>query len=88
MNNFFKIKNQDVPDHYGVEVTFINGEKQTMEVVAHTVLNGSGILSIQCKEDLFVWVPVSNVLKIQYDKNFTKILEAKNKMAQEQANEA
>lgn len=86
MNNLYKIKTQDVPDDYKMDITFINGQRLEADAVAHSVIRESGLVSIQTKDNLITWVPVGNILKIQYDKNFTKLLEAKSKKEQEAVN--
>lgn len=85
MNNIYKIKTQDVPDHYGMEVHFITGYKEKIDAVNHTIINQSSasLLSIRTKEDAVRWVLLTNVKEIIFDSNFNKILEAKNEKEKE-----
>jgi len=85
MNNIYKIKNQDVPDHYGMTVFFIDGKKKEFFAVGHTLVTGNSILSLRTKEDKVHWLPISNIFEIEYDLNFSKILEAKEAKAREEA---
>lgn len=85
MNNIHKVKIQDVPDHYGMKVLFIDGKKRDFSTVAHTLINGNGIMSIRTKEDKIHWLPTTNIIEIEYDLNFTRILEAKEERAREEA---
>jgi len=87
MHNYHKIKTQDVPDHYGMKISFIDGKKKEVFAVGHTVMAGSGVLSVRTKEDKIHWFPTNNVLEIEYDLAFTKILEAKEARAAQEARE-
>lgn len=87
MNNIYKIKNQNVPDDYGMEINFVTGTKKKIDAVAHTVMGNSGVLSIRTKENLVEWILLSNVLNIEYDMRFTKIMEAREEKASESQKE-
>lgn len=87
MNNIYKIKTQNVPDDYGMEINFVTGAKKKIDAVAHTVMGNSGVLSIRTKENLVEWILLSNVLNIEYDMRFTKIMEAREEKASESQKE-
>lgn len=80
MNNIYKIKTQDVPDHYEMEIHFITGHKEKVDAVSHTIINqnSASLLSIRTKEDAIRWIALTNVREIIFDLNFSKILEAKD----------
>jgi len=83
MNNIYKIKTQNVPDDYCMEIHFVTGVKKKIDAVSHSIVGNFGLLSIRTKENLIEWIVLGNVLNIEYDMKFTKMLEAQEEKAKE-----
>lgn len=93
---------QDLPDSYGISITFMNGKKMEVEATQHKPIEqpsefqyiplpdgnhqrvpkqmyGLGLLEIASKEDKWFWVNLNAVQFIEFDKNFSKMVEIKIK---------
>lgn len=77
-----------LPDYYGITVTLINSKVKEYEVASHSYLPGCNVLSIVTKDDLWVAIPLSNILEINYDKQFSKVVEIANKKKNKDAPKA
>lgn len=89
MNCFAEVKtflpkqNQALPDNYGVKIIYVTGLTETFELSSHRLQNG--LFEFEIKDDLWNWVPVENVLRIEFDKRFSQIMAIKEKESAGQA---
>lgn len=69
---------QNLPDAYSMTIAFIDGKTETFEIASHKL--GEKLLEIVTHEDeLWHWIPLTNVKRISFDKRFSNIVEAKVK---------
>lgn len=80
MSFFYAVKKEnDLPDSYGAKISFLNGIKEDFELASHILNKEIGIFEFVTKDDVWNWVPVSSILKIEFDKRFSKIIHEKEK---------
>lgn len=72
----------DLPDNYGVKIIYVNGKEEAFELASHILNKDLGIFEFTTKDDIWSWVPVSSVQRIEFDKRFSKIMSVKEKEAQ------
>lgn len=75
----------DLPDSYGVKITYITGKEESFELASHVLNKDLGIFEFATKDDVWNWVPVSSVQRIEFDKRFSKIMSVKEKESAKQA---
>lgn len=76
---FIPKDNPDIPDRYGMKITYVTGKVEEIVAAQHFSPNEQGILDICTQEDRWLWINMQNVLKIEFDKNFSKLIELANK---------
>lgn len=69
----------DLPDNYGVKIVYASGNTESFEIASHR-LNG-GLFEFATKDDLWNWIPMSSVARVEFDKRFSKIMAIKEKEA-------
>jgi len=76
VKTFIPKDNHELPDYYVITVYYYDGKKEEIEVVSQQKIQPN-INMLECftKEDKVIWIPLSSVKKIEFDKNFTKVLE-------------
>ena len=74
MLNLAMFKKQDLPEFYGVTICLLDGSSTSYECVGHTYLLDGKIFELVLRDDLFVNIPVSAILRIEFDKQFSKLL--------------
>lgn len=91
---FIPKQNQKLPDHYGMVLTFLNGDKKELELASHKIVDFVRIPSEDGKfkleashvpfiefvtsEDKWGIVPIANVF-VEFDERFSKIIALKQK---------
>jgi len=70
---FIPKEDQRLPDSFKVVVSFVTGESEEIEV-ASTFAPRNGIIEVWTKEDTCKYLVVENVTKLEFDKNFSKIV--------------
>lgn len=68
---------QGLPDHYGMKVEYLTGKTDEFELVNHSI--GNDLLTFMTKQEIINWVPVSSILRVEFDKRLTKIMELKGR---------
>lgn len=71
-------EHQELPDSYGVMIYLITGKQEEFEIGSHYL--SDKLFELHTKDDKIVWYPLSNIVKIEFDKRFSKIVEIKRKM--------
>ena len=75
---------QDLPDHYGMRVEYLTGKSDEFEIVNHAISNE--VLMFMSKSETINWIPISSILKVEFDKRLIKIMELKSKNDQGKKN--
>lgn len=91
---FIPKHDHDLPDWYGISVTYVNGKVETFEVASHTFIqtvsafNGDGsireksnlyVIELATRNDEYVCIPFSSVLKLSFDKQYSKVVACRQK---------
>lgn len=66
-----------LPDAYSVTIKFVNGTSETFELASHRLKDGQ--FEFETRDDLWNWVPMSSVARIEFDKRFSQIMDIKEK---------
>jgi len=74
-----------LPDCYGVKIKYITGKIEQFTIASHMYSKETGLLEIWTHEDTKVsWIPMSSVERVEFDKDFTKVLNIRSEnMAKE-----
>ena len=87
MKTFIPKDHQDLPDSYGIEIVTDRGMVTELKAASHRFIiksdvNGlwRDILEIVTFEDELVVFPVDKIVRLKFDKDFSKILEINKKM--------
>ena len=76
---YLKKSNQNLPDNYGVKIYYVTGKVETFELASHSFTKDSGLFEFTTKEDLWNWVPISSVQRIEFDKRFSEVMAIREK---------
>lgn len=76
---FIPKDNQDLPDNYGVKIYYIDGKTEEFELADHKRIDALGMFEFMTKDDIFHWIPLQNVKRLEFDKRFSKMVEIKRK---------
>jgi hypothetical protein len=87
---FIPKENQELPDHYGMKVYYLNGTTEEFEVASHTVIDkvyertqegrrligpsSVPTLEFVTKDDVWSQIPYTSIRRMEFDKRFSKIL--------------
>ena len=74
---FIPKQDQKLPDNYSVKIVYITGKEEIFELASHRL--NSGLFEFETKDDLWNWVPISNVIRIEFDNRFSKIMPIKER---------
>lgn len=69
---FLPKEDQRLPDNYGCKLTLITGKVVELELASHSF--SEAILSVKTKEDEILWYFPANILSIEFDKRFSKMM--------------
>ena len=69
----------ELPDNYGMAIYFATGKKEEHELASHRMNERSGLFEFVTKDDIWNWVPMQNVLRVEFDKRFSKIVAIREK---------
>jgi len=83
-------EDQELPDNYKITVYYVNGKKEELEFASHTIIDkviipideninkyepaSCAYLEYVTKDDLWGWIPMSSIQRLEFDKNFSKIV--------------
>ena len=76
-------KEYDLPDAYGLKIFYVNGRVDEFEIASHNVLKEFQNLEFVTKEDVWNWVPLTSILRVEFDKRFSKIVAVRAEMKPE-----
>jgi len=71
-------EHNEIPDYYGIRIDHIDGKVSEYQGSHSMVLNGAAI-QICTFEDEWVLIPMANIRKVSFDKNFSKLIAVKEK---------
>lgn len=63
-----------IPDSYKLTIHFVNGVKETFEVAKAVLSPDKKIYDFVTKDDEWHWIMMDNVLRIDFDKDFSKMI--------------
>jgi hypothetical protein len=72
---FIPKDDQRLPDHYGIEISYIDGKVAAFEIASHRL--GDKVLEFVTKDDFWNWVPLTAVKRVEFDKRFSAIIALK-----------
>jgi hypothetical protein len=72
---FIKKDHNALPDTYGLTIYYLDGRKEDFELASHHL--GEKIFEFCTKDDLHMWIPMTAVKRIEWDKRFSKIVAVK-----------
>lgn len=75
---------ENLPDNYGVKIVYITGNVEDFELASHSFSKDTGLFEFVTKDDIWSWVPISSVQRIEFDKRFSKIISAREEKIQKQ----
>lgn len=75
---FLPKEDQRLPDHYGIKIYYLTGKCDEFQLASHVYSKETDMIEFWTKENLLHWVPMNAVAKIEFDSNFSKIIEIKN----------
>lgn len=78
---FIPKEDDKLPENYGLTVSFLDGKTDEFEVASHRL--GEKVFEFVTKEDVWNWVPLTAVKRIEFDKRFSQIIAIKEKSAAE-----
>ena len=71
-------EDQSLPDNYGFKITYLTGKTEEFELANHVYNTQSQLLEFATKDDIWHWVPITNVCKVEFDSRFSKIVAYKH----------
>jgi len=75
---FIPKENSDIPDYYGMKILYVNGKIEEIDG-SHTIIKDTSTVEILSKDDVFSFVPISSIQRIEFDKRFSTIVSLRNK---------
>ncbi len=74
MRPYIPKDDQRLPDSYGLELTLLSGKIEKFDVASHKTIKDMGYFELVTKDDEWYLFPINNILKIKFDKDFSKIV--------------
>ena len=74
---FIPKDDQALPDNYTITIDYIDGKSETIECVYHILKDQ--FLEVRGVDDMYRWIITTNIKKVSFDLQFTKIVEIKSK---------
>lgn len=76
--HFLKKENEAMLESYGITIFYLTGKKEEFFVVNHMLHSETHIFEFVTKEDGWNLVPLNGVLRIEFDKQFSKLMGLRN----------
>jgi hypothetical protein len=76
-------EHQDIPDSFGMKIWYVTGKVDEFELAERIFQKDIQMLELITKDNIVNYVPFSSIQRIEFDKNFTKIIEIKRKLEHE-----
>jgi len=73
----------EVPETFFVKITYIDGSFDKLELKSHFYNKETNLLEFWTKDNICNWVPMNNVQRLEFDENFSKIVEIRRKLEKE-----
>lgn len=80
MRPFLQKDDQRLPDSYGIKITLVSGKVEDYDIVSHKTYDQERYFEILTKDDLWLMFPIINIIKVEFDKNFSKIVAIKQEL--------
>ncbi|MCB0801741.1 MAG: hypothetical protein KDB74_01470 [Flavobacteriales bacterium] len=74
---------QNLPDYYKVKICFIDGTNTDLTIVEHYYNKDLHIFDVRTKDDLIHSFSLYTVKSIEFDKNWSKIVEIRSKSSKQ-----
>jgi hypothetical protein len=68
---------ENLPDSYALTLFYIDGKSESFEIASHNL--GDKVLEFVTSEDVWHWVQMMNLKRVEFDKRFSKMIELKKK---------
>lgn len=82
---FIPKENQELPDSYRIEVLYVNGKKEEFDLASHFYNKDTGIFEFWTIDDLCNWIPATSIQRMQFSKEFSKIVAIRRKQEEDNA---
>ena len=82
MNNvrpFIPKQDNDLPDSYKMTIAYVTGKSDVFETTQHKFIEKSNTLEIVTIQDEWFLIPLSSIIKISFDKDFSKMVAIRQK---------
>jgi len=79
---FIPKQNQDIPDWYSFKIYYLDGKSDDFEGIVR-INDNNRMLDIVTKDDIWHWIPLDAIKRIEFDKQFSKLVEITTKLEQE-----
>lgn len=76
---FIPKEDPEIPDHYGMKVLYVNGKMEEFELAQHLLNEKTLSIEFATKDDLWNWIPLSSIQRLEFDKRMSKIVALKSK---------
>lgn len=73
---FIPKEDAKLPDHYGMKMFYLDGKMEEFELASHRL--GSSILEFVTRDDVWHWIPLTAIKRVEFDKRFSTIVAIKN----------
>ena len=79
VRTFIPKDDQRLPDYYGLKVHYLDGRTDEFELAGHNIqdVQGTTMLYLATKDDLWNWIPVASIKRLEWSKEWSKILALK-----------
>lgn len=88
---FIEKEDQELPDSYGITVHYRSGRSESFQVAHHVYLNDDKApprIEIATKDNLWSVILWDVIARLEFDKNFSKVIEVQQKRILEKGNQA
>lgn len=79
---FIPKESAELPDNYGMVVLYVNGKKEEFEMAQHRLNAETGMIEFVSKDDLWSWIPISSIQRVEFDKRLSKMVAIKSKQGE------
>jgi len=83
---FIPKEDQDLPDSFKIIITYVTGKTDEFDVVS-TLPPKNGILELWTTDDECRYIIVENICKIEFDKEFSKVVAINKKRIEKEMKE-
>lgn len=79
---FIPKEDPEIPDAFGMTIHYVTGKKEEFEVAERGPVDG-GLMSFVTKDDIWHLVVIQNIVRIEYDKRYSKLVAINEKKRNE-----